>query len=128
MEAKRRLALSAIVAPELIGKAAAAGVPQFECFVAPSGDVLVTADNLIKPGVVTDARVKVNGLTLDYNDRQHGFGGIQIHEKHVFVYDETTKSWRRADNDGFYVRLQDGTEFSDPISFSAAYNSIARYR
>jgi hypothetical protein len=128
MEAKRRLALSASVDPVLVGKASAAGIPLLERFVAPAGDVLVTADNTIKQGVVTDARVKVKGLVLDYNDRQHGFGGIQVHGGHTFVYDEATKAWRQADDAGFYVRLQDGTEYSDPASFAAAYNSIAKYK
>jgi hypothetical protein len=128
MEAKRRLALSSIVKPELIGKAASAGVPLFERLVAPSGDVLVTVDSVVHSGVVTDARVKVNGLTLDYNDRQHGFSGIQVHENHIFVFDETTKAWRQADDDGFYVRLQDATEFSTASTFSEVYKSIARYR
>jgi hypothetical protein len=128
MEAKRRLALSANVDPSLIGKASAAGTPLFERLVAPAGDVLVTADNSIKQGVVTDARAKVKGLALDYNDRQHGFGGIQVHAGHVFIFDETTKAWRQADDDGFYIRFQDGSEYSDPLKFATDYKSVAKYK
>lgn len=128
MEAKRRLALSANVDPSLIGKASAAGVPLFERLVAPSGDVLVAADNSIKQGVVTDARAKVQGLALDYEDRQHGFGGIQVHAGHVFIFDETTKAWRRADDDGFYIKFQDGSEYSDPLKFAIDYKSVAKYK
>jgi len=127
MEAKRRLTLSAAVDPILIGKAAAAGIPQFERLIAPSGDVIITQDNLVKSVVVSGARVKMNDHQLDYTDRRHGFGGIQVNDGHVFVYDETMKAWARADDDGFEIELQGEEPITDPRAFSAAYKSLLRY-
>jgi hypothetical protein len=128
MEAKRRLALSADVVPALVGKAAAAGTPRFERLIAPRGDVFITRDNLVQSGVVISARMMVDGHFLDYGDRKHGIGGIQVHNGLIFVYDEAIRSWRKADDGGFYIQLQDGTVFDDPSKFSAAYISIARYQ
>jgi hypothetical protein len=129
MEAKRRLELSSAVEPGLIGKASAAGMPEFERLIAPTQgttDVLVTSDGYVKTGVVEFAQVSLGGSKRQYGGED--IGGIQVIEGQVFVYDEHRMAWRKADTAEFFVRIQGQEIFTTPVDFSKSYHTIARYR
>jgi hypothetical protein len=126
LEAKRRLALSSKVMPELVGKAASAGVADVERLMAPANgntDILIKTD-----GSVEKADVRAAFAVFDGAKRQYplDFGGVQGKDGRLFVYDERRAAWREAEGD-LYLEFQDGRVFN-ATSFLMAYQSLARYK
>jgi hypothetical protein len=142
LEAKRRLALAATVVPELVGKAATAGIPDLALLAAPAPrgvDVAVAIDGTIKQISVSTARVRYDGFLQSY---PAAFGAIQVHNGITFVFDESRRAWRAVEtNEDFYVQITqlsqdvgggqsviETVEFRSPDAFASTYLSIARYK
>jgi len=127
MEAKRRLILSSTVSPDLVDKAGAAGVPDFERLVAPATneDVLVSANKEVKVGMVERAIVVLKGRKREYGDK---VGGIQVSGGRVFAYDEDLMAWQEGEARDFYVKIQDRPEINSVSEFEKSYISIVRFK